>query len=109
MNDRKTILLVVCIALWLPCILLVSSIGGCQSGTSGLFRPLSPQAEHTLTNGVVFVTRGAGEIAPAPFGAAIEAGGAAVLALLAAWQGLTHAKVKAMKTTQARNRKDSQE
>jgi hypothetical protein len=86
----KTILVVVLIALWLPVLAVLSTLGGCESGTSGALRPMAPQVEHTITNTITTIQTAATAAVPPPWSTAVEAGGAAVLALLAAWQGLTH-------------------
>ena len=94
MKRIPPLFLVIIIALWLPCLLMIVSITGCQTGTTGLLRPLSSDANRTFTNSVVTIGQTAAAVAPPPFGAAIEAAGAGVLALLAAWQGITHSLVK---------------
>ena len=96
MRKIQPLFLVLLIALWLPAFCLAVSLFGCQTGTSGLLRPLSTTAEHGITNTVAIVTTQAAAVVPQPYATAIEAGGAAVLALLAAWQGLTHSKVKVL-------------
>jgi len=96
MRLNATPLLVIAIALWLPAISLCVSLFGCQTGTSGLMRPLDPQVERGVTNTVSILTQTGAAAAPQPIATAIEAGGAAVLALLAAWQGLTHTRVKTL-------------
>ena len=94
MRKIQPLFLVLLIALWLPAFCLAVSLFGCQTGTTGLLRPLSDSANHSITNTVAIVTSTATGVTPAPYSTAIEAGGAAVLALLAAWQGFTHSKVK---------------
>jgi hypothetical protein len=94
MKIPRTALLVVGISLWLPVFVILTSLAGCETGSTGLLRPVDSGIEHSLTNTVVQVVAGAQQALPAPYSTAIEAAGAAVLALLAAWQGLTHSKVK---------------
>jgi hypothetical protein len=92
MKINRTVLAVLGIALWLPCLFLFLAVGGCQSGTTGLFRPVSPSVEHAITNGVPVVVKTVDAVAPFPYNTVVDAGGAAVLALLAAWQGFTHTR-----------------
>jgi len=99
MQKIQPAFLVVVVALWLPIWFTVCSLGGCQTGTTGLLRPLSPVAEHAITNSVGIVGQASQQYVPAPYGAAIEAGAAAVLALLAAWQGLTHSKINKLEAS----------
>lgn len=94
---NKTAAMVVLIALWLPALLTISAVQGCQTGTKGLFRPIDASVEHSITNAVATGTSVAAGVAPQPWSTAIQAGGAAVLALLAAWQGLTHSKLEKLK------------
>jgi hypothetical protein len=98
MRRVQPVFLVLVIALWLPALAILGSLFGCQAGTTGLMRPLSPVVEHTITNTVAVTTQTAAAVLPVPFSTALEASGAAVLALLAAWQGLTHSKVKTLET-----------
>lgn len=107
MRKIPVVVPVLAIALWLPLLLALFGLGGCESGTSGPIRPLSPSAEHTITNTVTLLTSGAVQTAPQPYSAAIEAGGAAVLALLAAWQGLTHSRVTKLRSDSAATEKDT--
>lgn len=100
MKRAQPLFLVLVIALWLPCWILFLSLAGCESGTSGLFRPVAPGVEHTITNTVTTVQAVAPGVIPQPWSTAVEAGGAAVLALLAAWQGLTHSKVAKLESPQ---------
>jgi hypothetical protein len=94
MMTRKTAALVIGIALWLPLMLFVASLQGCETGTTGVLRPIAPSVEHTITNVVTVASQTVAPALPFPWNNAAEAGGAAVLALLAAWQGLTHSRVK---------------
>ena len=96
MMNRKTMLTVVAIALWMPCLFCLASLGGCQAGTHGILRPVDATVEHTITNTVTQVIQAAPGVLPFPYGTAVQAGGAAVLAILAAWQGLTHSRVNQM-------------
>lgn len=98
MKINRTVLAVVVIALWLPILLAISAVQGCQAGTTGLFRPIDSKVEHGITNAVATGTSVAAGVVPQPWASAIEAGGAAVLALLAAWQGLTHSKVEKLRS-----------
>jgi hypothetical protein len=90
MVSLKTKLLVAGIALWLPLATTLACLQGCETGTSGPLRPLSPTVEHSITNTVTTISTAAAAAVPVPWSTATEAAAAAVLALLAAWQGLTH-------------------
>jgi len=94
MKLNFSVLATICIALWLPVLLAVSSLQGCQTGTTGALRPFSPGVEHGITNAVPSVAASAAAVLPAPFSGAVQATAAAVLALLAAWQGFTHERLK---------------
>jgi Flp pilus assembly protein protease CpaA len=96
MRDRKALFAVTTLALLLPIRLMPLLFSACQSGTTGLLRPLSVTAEHSITNTIAIVSQTASSTVPAPYSTAIEAAAAAALALLAAWQGVTHGKVKAL-------------
>jgi hypothetical protein len=93
MRKNSDVLAVILIALWLPAVLLFGSLAGCQAGHTGVFRPLSAETEKTITNAIATAASFAPVAIPPPWSAPIQAGAAAVLALLAAWQGLTHRKV----------------
>lgn len=84
------------IALWLPVWLTITSVGGCAQGTTGVLRPLAPTVYTSITNDVTKAQPVIQQFVPAPYNTAIEAGGAAVLALLAAWQGVTHNKLQTL-------------
>jgi hypothetical protein len=93
MRKNSDVFAVVLIALWLPAVLLLASISGCAAGHSGVFRPLSAEAEHAITNAVAAAASFAPVAIPPPWSAPIQAAAAAVLALLAAWQGITSRKL----------------
>ena len=93
MNRIQPVFLTLLIALWLPCVLLFGSICGCAPGTTGLSRPMSDTAYSTTTNVLTLAAKGGSTVLPVPFSTALEAAAAAVLALLAAWQGYTHKKL----------------
>jgi hypothetical protein len=97
---------VVVIALWLPALLTISALQGCQAGTTGLLRPIDSNAEHSLTNAVATASSVAAKVVPQPWATAVEAGGAAILALLAAWQGLTHSKIEKLQAERTRTKKE---
>lgn len=94
MKLNFSVLAAVSIALWLPVLLIVISLQGCETGTTGLIRPISPGVEHSITNVLPAVATTAAAVLPAPFSGAVQATAAAVLALLAAWQGFTHERLK---------------
>lgn len=109
MRKIPVVVPVLAIALWLPLLLALFGLGGCETSAPGVLKPLTPAAEHTITNTVTLVTTGASAAVPQPYSAAIEAGGAAVLALLAAWQGLTHSRVTKLRGAPAAKEKASSE
>jgi hypothetical protein len=96
MKRIQPVFLVIVIAMWVPFFMLFLSLSGCAPGRPGLIGPISAPVEHGITNTVTTIMQTAPAVVPQPYATAIEAGGAAVLALLAAWQGLTHSKVKVL-------------
>lgn len=102
MRKSKAVLFAIMLGLLLPLLLLVLSVVGCQSGTTGLLRPLSATAEHSITNTIVVASQTAASVVPAPYSTVIEVGASAILALLSAWQLSTHEKLKTL-TTQVAN------
>ena len=84
-------------------------ITGCQVGTTGVLRPVSPEAEHAITNSVGIVTNVAGQAVPFPFGTGIELFGGVILSALAAWQALTHRAISKLKANGAMASKESKE
>jgi len=92
-SDGKTILAVIGISLWLPIFVGLSALGGCDTTSTATLKPLTPAAETGISNATVMVKEIAHAAPLQPFSGAIEAGAAAVLALLAAWQGITHSRV----------------
>jgi hypothetical protein len=102
---NKTAVAVVVIALWMPVLFAIGALQGCQAGTTGLLRPIDSKVEHSLTNAVATASSVAAGVVPQPWASAIEAGGAAVLALLAAWQGLTHSKIEKLRAETSANKK----
>ena len=100
MKQHGALALTLVIALWVPCWLILSTLLGCQTeGTTPPY-PIAPAAERVITNTVYVAGTTFGSLAPPPFGTAAEAAAAAVLALLAAWQGITHREVKRMSQNQ---------
>jgi len=99
MNRYKTVFLVVGIALWMPGVWLLSSLTGCAQGSSGLLRPLSDSANHAITNAIGGVAQAAPAVLPFQYNLPIQAAAAAALALLAAWQGVTHRKLDELSRT----------
>lgn len=57
---------------------------------------MSAQTENTVTNAITIAMKAADSNLPFPYNTVVEGAGGAALALLAAWQALTHAKVKAI-------------
>jgi hypothetical protein len=88
--------LAIALASCLPVGLLIPLLGGCQTGTTGLMRPISPTAEHSVTNVVTIVGTTAGAVVPAPWGTAVEGAAAAVLGIIAAWQAVTHKRIQSL-------------
>jgi len=106
MEINRVAVAVVVIALWMPVLLTIGALQGCQAGTTGLFRPIDSKVEHGLTNAVATASSVAAGAVPQPWASALEAGGAAVLALLAAWQGLTHSKIEKLRAVTSPTKKD---
>jgi len=99
MNRYRTAALVVCISLWMPAAWLLSSVTGCAQGSSGILRPFSDSANHAITNAIGGVAQAAPAVLPVQYSLPIQAAAAAVLALLAAWQGVTHRKLDELSRT----------
>lgn len=91
---NRNVVAVVVIALWLPVLITVGALQGCQTGTTGFFRPMDSNVEHSLTNAVAAGVGVATGFAPQPWPMVVQTLGAAVLALLAAWQGLAYSKIE---------------
>jgi len=100
MRKVQPVFLVMVVAMWLPLWLLICSMGGCETGSTGALRPFSAIAAQGITNVVTTVSTGAATVLPHPWGTAVETGGAVVLALLGAWQGLTHSKLNKIEARQ---------
>jgi len=92
----QPVFLAVTIAACLPVAFMVPLLAGCQTGTTGLLRPLSTTSEHSITNVVAIVGTTAGTLAPAPYGTAVEGAAAAVIGIVAAWQAFTHRRLAAV-------------
>ena len=69
------------------CLLVLT---GCQSGTTGTFRPIDASVEHSITNAIGTVMTVNKAVVPFPWSTIFEAAGGASLTLLAAWQAMTH-------------------
>ena len=69
------------------CLLLLS---GCAAGTTGTFRPIDAQVEHSITNAIAIGQQVNHAVVPFPWNTIFEAAGGASLTLLAAWQAMTH-------------------
>jgi hypothetical protein len=105
--NRISTLKIALVAVLIACGLVAAFLlGGCQVGTTGLLRPLSPESEHTITNIVGAVTSSAGAAAPQPIGYGIEVAGGVILSLLAAWQTLTHRAVTKLRVNGGNPSKD---
>jgi hypothetical protein len=83
---------------YLPLAAIVLGGLGCETGTTGIARPLSPAAEHTITNTITVLGQTGVEVIPAPWGTIFGAATGSILALLAAWQTLTHSRVRTLQT-----------
>jgi len=93
MRPKYPIVAVVIIALWLPLTLALFSLFGCDTAHSGPPYPLSEPAYTAATNVLSVIASHPVALLPYPWAPLIQAIAAAVLALLAAWQGLTHKRV----------------
>lgn len=96
MKRIHPVVLVLLISFWLPAMLILMSIAGCETGTSGLPSPIAQQPYSVITNVVTLESKAASSTLPAPWSTAAEAGAAAVLSLLAAWQGITYSKLQTL-------------
>jgi hypothetical protein len=67
-----------------------SSFPGCQSGTTGTFRPIDPAIATSLSNDIVKISSAAQAVAPFPWGEVAGGLGTAAIAILTAWQTATH-------------------
>lgn len=94
MAKLNPVFLAVVIALWLPAVLMMSALFGCAPGSRLPFAPIADQHYSSVTNTIATIGTVGGAAAPAPFGVAIQGAAAAVLALLAAWQAVTHKKLE---------------
>jgi len=90
--------LVIAVALWSPLLLIISSVCGCHGAGSGVLPHLSDAANSAVTNGITVLPGYAAQVLPPPYSTALQAGSAAVLALLAAWQGFTHRTVNTIRS-----------
>ena len=90
MQPKYPWFLVLAVALWSPLLLLVSSLCGCHGAASGALPHMSDAANAAVSNAVTVLPGYAAQVLPPPYSTALQAGSAAVLALLAAWQGFTH-------------------
>lgn len=86
--------------MWLPLLLFGSSLFGCAHVPGQVLQPVAPGVEHFITNTLPPVAQQIATIAPQPYSTAVEAGAAAILALLAAWQGITHRKLNTLTESQ---------
>ena len=98
MNSFRTAVCVVALALWMPLVYLFASATGCAAGHSGTFRPIDPAVYSSITNTIVQGTAVVSQTVPPPYSLPLHAVASAVLALLAAWQGLTYRKLEILRT-----------
>jgi hypothetical protein len=85
--------LVVALAAWLPIVVIMAALFGCQTGTTGLARPLSDTAYTTATNTVTTVERIATDVIPAPWAEIFRVVCGVAIAGLTAWQTWTHSRI----------------
>jgi len=97
MNSFRTALCVVGIALWMPLVYLFASATGCAAGHSGTFRPIDPTVYTGITNAVTTAASVVSQTVPPPYSLPLHAVASAILALLAAWQGLTYRKLEVLR------------
>lgn len=83
-----------CIALWLPLVLLIAAPHGCAVSPAGPPYPMTDQAATGVSNAVQVLTTTAAPLLGPQLAPPIQAAGAAVLAILAFWQGMTHSRVE---------------
>lgn len=97
MRNGYPVVLVIAVALWSPLLLIVSSVCGCHGAASGVLPHLNDAANAAITNAVTVLPGYAAQVLPPPYSTALQAGSAAMLALLAAWQGFTHKTLNTIK------------
>jgi TRAP-type C4-dicarboxylate transport system permease small subunit len=93
MNRKATAIAFGTLGACLFVVFVLLLLQGCQAGTTGLTRPLSPEVEHTITNTITAAIAVGTQAAPFPWNSLIGGAGAAFLSLLAAWQAFTHSRV----------------
>lgn len=108
MKKINPVFLALVIGLWLPAVLLFGSLFGCVADAPGLFKPMTPQAYTMATNIASTISGQVAPAVPAPFGVALQGTAAAVLALLAAWQAITHRKLEEISAQTAQPKKEPQ-
>lgn len=95
MTEKKQILTIIGLLFLVAAGVLCIMFTGCQSDTTGTFRPIDAQVEHSITNTVATALQINKAVVPAPWSTIFEAAGGASLTLLAAWQAMTHRTAKA--------------
>jgi hypothetical protein len=104
MKQVPVVVPVILIALWLPVLVTIGSLAGCQAGTTGPLRPMTDDAYQTTTNVVRTVVAAGTTLSGGPGPVIFDTFGAAVLALLAAWQGLTTAQLRKIQAETTTNK-----
>ena len=97
---------VIVIALWLPLTLALAGLFGCNTSGGTPPYPLTDTAYQSATNVVTAIAATAHASSIPGWAPFIEALAAAVLALLAAWQGLTHRRVVELEQQLPQTKKD---
>ena len=90
MQRKSACLKISLVCLAAVCALMATFLQGCQSGTTGTFRPIDQQTLTSITNAITSATQTAAPVLPAPFGSVFEGVGALAVAGLALWQTVTH-------------------
>ena len=93
MKKLQPVFLGLVLASSLPFFGLLAITTGCQTGTTGLLRPLSPASEHSITNTITLLTTAGMTVTPAPYSGLVELIGGGALAAIAGWQALTHSRL----------------
>jgi hypothetical protein len=106
MHRINPVLGVILIALWLPIVLALSTLLGCDTAGNGPPYPISAPAYTAATNILSAVAAAPVASLPYPWAPLIQAFAAAILALLAAWQGLTHKRVIELEQKLPQTKKD---
>jgi hypothetical protein len=107
MTQRQQVKTAAVLLLSLAAAAATLSLVGCLAGTTGILRPVDPAIEHTITNAVAAASAAATAAPANPIGVIFQGITSAALAVLAAWQAISHSRITAVtKTIAANNNKN---